>query len=147
MEYFFGKIVEGKMHLSVIGAIVADEWLKTPQVRTYIELDEWRIMPNHLHGIIIINNHPCVETTRRVVSTTRPRPTLLPDSLGSIIGQIKSTCSKRIWNAGHAAFAWQPCYFDHIIRNEGDLHRIRRYIRNNVLQWDVDRNNPKNLET
>ena len=129
------------MHVSLIGAIVGDEWLRTPQIRSYVELDEWRIMPNHVHGIIIINEHPDVETTRRVVSTNPSRETLPPESLGSIIGQIKSTCTKRIWNAGHGNFDWQERYFDHIIRDDADLHRIRLYIRNNVLQWDLDKNN------
>ncbi len=146
MEYYFGEIINDKMHLSVIGAIVGQEWLKTPQVRRHVELDEWRIMPNHLHGIIIINDHPGVETTRRVVSTPPPRTTLSPDSLGSIIGQIKSVCTKRIWAAGHDAFAWQPRFFDHIIRNDADLRRIRLYIRNNVLQWNVDKKSPTNLD-
>jgi REP element-mobilizing transposase RayT len=144
MECMFGEIIEGKVHLSTVGAIVAEEWLKTPHIRTYIELDEWRVMPNHLHGIIIINDHPGVETTRRVVSTKPPPKTLQPNSLGSIIGQIKSSCTKRIWNAGFTSFAWQERFYDHIIRNEPDLHRIRLYIRNNTLQWDLDKNNPGN---
>ena len=120
MECLFGEIIDGKMHLSIRGAIVGDEWLKTPRIRSYVELDEWRIMPNHVHGIIIINEHrpvnpSGVETTRRVVSTTpQPSQTLPPASLGSIIGQVKSASTKRIWDAGFISFSWQERYFDHI---------------------------------
>ena len=53
-EYWFGEIVRGKMQLSEIGEIVADEWVKTEQIRSNVELDEWVIMPNHFHGIIMI---------------------------------------------------------------------------------------------
>ena len=61
---YFGKIVGGIMHLSPIGAIVAEEWAKTPQIRPNVQLDEWVIMPNHLHGILVITYTP-VETSRR----------------------------------------------------------------------------------
>ncbi|MCA1994636.1 MAG: hypothetical protein LDL41_21715, partial [Coleofasciculus sp. S288] len=63
-EYFFGDVMADKMQLSPIGKIVAEEWQKTAQIRSYIELDEWVIMPNHLHGIIIIKNQPPEETFR-----------------------------------------------------------------------------------
>lgn len=65
-EYFFGNVVADKIQLSPVGEIVAEEWHKTAQIRSYIELDEWVVMPNHLHGIIIIKNQPPppVETPR-----------------------------------------------------------------------------------
>jgi len=68
-KVFFGEIKDGEMFLSPVGEIVRAEWIKAPQVRPYVDLDEWQIMPNHVHGIIIINDRPRVETTRRVVST------------------------------------------------------------------------------
>jgi len=86
---YFGEIVDGKMHLSPIGAIVADEWTKTPQIRPNVQMDEWVIMPNHIHGIINIIE---VETPRRGVSTTAWKP----NTLGSILNQFKSVCTKRI---------------------------------------------------
>ena len=143
-ECFLGEIRDEKMDLSVPGKIVAEEWEKTARIRANVELDEWKIMPNHLHGIIIINDNR-VETTRRVVSTTEQPKGIQPNSLGSIIGQIKSSCTKRIWKTGHRDFAWQPRFFDHIIRNEKDLHRIRLYIRNNIIRWELDRDDSKNL--
>lgn len=124
-----------------IGKIVEEEWLKTKEIRLNVDLDYYVIMPNHFHGILIINN---VETSRWDVSQTkesghRPVSTQLkPNSLGSIIGQFKSICTKRIHKMGFDHFQWQPRFYDHIIRNEADLRRIRNYIQKNPLKWELD---------
>jgi len=168
-QYFFGDVVAGKMQLSPVGQIVAEEWQKTAEIRSYIELDEWVIMPNHLHGIIIIKNQPTpplVETPRwgvsqqewgvsqqeeetfhRNVSTTTmtAKSRLKPKSVGSIIGQIKTACTKRIWKAGFDDFEWQDRFYDHIIRDDQSLHNIQQYIINNPVKWELDKNNPANL--
>jgi REP element-mobilizing transposase RayT len=78
---------------------------------------------------------------QRIVSTT-----LLPNSLGSIIGQIKLTCSKQIHKLGYKKFVWQPGYYDRIIRNEKELFKIRRYIELNPLRWEIEKDLPENLE-
>ena len=118
------------------------------------DLIAWCVMPNHVHGIIVITETPnragvVVETSRRGVSTTTTTapnaPRLRAGSLGAIIGQIKSVCTKRIRAAGYADFAWQPRFYDHIIRDDASLHRIRRYIAHNPGGWQQDRNNPANL--
>ncbi len=116
-----GDVVEAEVVLSHIGRIVTEEWKKTPLVRPNIELGAWQIMPNHLHGILAIKDtetaHRKVsETPRRGVSTAI-RPRLKAGSLGSIIGQFKSACTKRILAAGFCDFAWQTRFYDHIIRN------------------------------
>ena len=167
-EHFFGDVVADKVQLSPVGKIVAEEWQKTEQIRSYIELDEWVIMPNHLHGIIIIKNQPApslVETPHRGVSqqatfhqqpaetfhrnvstaTRAAKSRLKPKSLGSIIGQIKTACTKGIWEAGFDDFEWQDRFYDHIIRDDESVHYIREYILNNPLKWDLDKNNPANL--
>ena len=107
-------------------------------------------MPNHVHGIIVINEESSVETTRRVVSTsvvstTTTSKTLQPNSLGSIIGQFKSASTKRIKRLGYPDFAWQSRYYDHVIRNRKSLANIQRYISNNVLQWELDCYHPSGL--
>jgi REP element-mobilizing transposase RayT len=130
------------MQLSDIGIIVAQEWQKTPQIRPNVKLDRWVVMPNHLHGIIIINNDNPVETFRRNVSTDKPR--LKSNSLGSIIGQFKSVCTKQIWKMGFIDFRWQTRFHDRIIRDRESLHHIRQYILNNPAKWQLDRNNPQN---
>jgi putative transposase len=141
---FFGDVVDGAMRLSPIGEIVAEEWRKTPQIRPNVELDEWIVMPNHVHGIIVITvTAVVVETPRRGVSTTMGG--LTAGSLGAIVGQIKSVCTKRIWAAGYTDFGWQSQFYDRIIRDELTLERVREYIRNNPLKWERDRNNPANV--
>jgi REP element-mobilizing transposase RayT len=130
------------------GKIVEEEWLLTKSIRSNVDLDHYVVMPNHFHGILIIesvetsrrdvskNDKPAYsnnETAQRTVSTT-----LKPNSLSSIIGQFKSVVTKRIRKIGHSNFGWQPRFYDHIIRNEYDLHRIRTYIQNNPLKWELD---------
>ncbi len=161
------------MHLSPIGEIVAEEWLKTPQIRPNVLLDEWVIMPNHIHGIIVITSR--VETPRRGVSTpdrgvstpdrgvstpdrgvptpdrgvptprrgvsTNTTTQWKPNTLGTIINQFKSVCTKRIRAAGSVEFAWQSRFYDHIIRDEKSFERIRSYISANPLRWGDDEEN------
>jgi REP element-mobilizing transposase RayT len=137
---WFGNVVDGKMKRNDVGEIVAEEWKRTQEIRNNVVLDEWVIMPNHFHGIIIIVES-FVETPRRGVST---KGKLKPNSLGSIIGQFKSITSKRIRKT-NPDFSWQPRFYDHIIRNEKGLNAIREYIHNNPAQWEYDRNDPSGL--
>lgn len=145
-ECFLGDVKDGDVHLSAAGQIVAEEWQKTQQLRDNVILDQWVVMPNHLHGIIVIDGS--VETPRWGVSDMETghrqagqRPV---STLGSIIGQFKSVCTKRVWAANHV-FAWQTRFYDHIIRDEKSLNEIRGYILNNPMRWELDRNNPENL--
>ncbi len=150
--------MEDTVHFSPIGEIVAEEWQNTEQIRKDVSLDRWVLMPNHLHGIIVLRhwtprsaplemfNRETAhrETPRRGVSTGGSR--LTPNSLGSIIGQFKSICTKRIRAAGFVDFAWQSRFYDHIIRGEKALNGIREYIVNNPLKWELDQDNPKNFQ-
>jgi len=144
-EHFLGEVIDGKVSLSEIGGLVAEEWKKTPSIRPIIGLDEWVVMPNHIHGIIVIN--AAVETPRRGVSTEAalPKSNLKSGSLGAIVGQFKSVCTKRLWDSGYKKFGWQPRFYDHIIRSEKALREIRQYILNNPIKWELDRDNPMNL--
>ena len=149
---YFGDVVNGKMELSPMGEIVADEWQKTSDIRANVQLDEWIVMPNHLHGIIWITHTVetfrrggTVETFRRNVSTADTQSRLQPNSLGSIIGQIKSICTKRIRAAGFADFDWQERFHDDIIRNDRALDAVRAYIIHNPANWEKDKDNPAGL--
>src|SRR3989338_7042321 len=87
----FGRVIDQKMQYSPTGQIVAEEWIKTETVRSNVSLDQWMIMPNHTQGIIITDK-------KMVRAPPRVPPTgLISNSLGSIIGQFKSACTKRIW--------------------------------------------------
>jgi REP element-mobilizing transposase RayT len=149
-ECFFGEVVRGEVRLSPMGEIIAEEWDKTAQVRPDVILDQCIIMPSHVHGVIALTKElgpRTVETPQRGVSTgSRPqivRPSRLPShSLGAIIGQFKSACTKRIWAAAYRDFAWQPRFHDHIIRSDRSLNAIRQYILNNPMNWEFDEYNP-----
>lgn len=130
-----GEIINGEVHLNDVGKIVESEWKKPGKVRKNFILDSFVIMPDHLHGIIIICDTD-VGATRPVAPTTRV--TLIPNSLGSIIGQFKSVATKRIRKSGLHHFKWQCNYFERVIRNEKELNRIREYIKNNPFNWRED---------
>ena len=136
------------MHLNKFGKIVETEWIKTSEIRKNILLDEYIILPNHLHGIIFINNeYSAVAATRRVAST-KSLPRLQSGSIGAIIGQFKSIVTKQINTLRKTSGLplWQKNYYEHIIRNEKELNRIREYIISNPMQWEIDIENPDNTD-
>jgi len=128
---FFGAVENKKMYLSEIGKIVENEWLKTGQIRKNVKLDKFVVMPNHIHGILVIDD---VEAPSRGASTAalnpHHHPEWKPGSLGSIINQFKSACTKKICKI-NPSFAWQSRFHDHIIRDETSLDNIRQYIIDN----------------
>ena len=145
-EPLFGQIVDDHMVLNHIGRIVEEEWLKTPLIRKNVALDDYVIMPNHLHGIVIIND-AIVGATRRV-APTEGHPKLRSASLGAILGQFKSIATKRARKECLLSdrSLWQRGYYDHVIRNDADLHRIREYIATNPRRWALDKENPVNTQ-
>ena len=135
-ECFFGNIVGDKMQLSQIGKMVSDEWQKTEKVRDYVKLDEWVIMPNHLHGIVIIQNENNVET--------QGHASLQKANLSNVIRGFKSASTWSIHQKGFLNFDWQSRFYDHIIKNEKELHEIREYISYNPFKWQLDEENQNN---
>jgi REP element-mobilizing transposase RayT len=127
------------MVLNDTGKIVADEWMKTGEIRDEIELDEWVVMPNHFHGIVMIRRGD-----RPVAPTPMPLPGPRPKSIGSLMSGFKSAVTKRINEIPKTLGKkiWQRNYYEHIIRNENELNRIREYIQNNPVKWEFDRENP-----
>lgn len=147
-ECLLGEVVDGKMRLSEYGEIAKDEWLKTASVRPQVALDAFVIMPNHLHGILILTEN--VGATRRVALPEGRRnvPVRRPTgpqsaSIGAIVGQFKSIVTKRInERRGTPGLpVWQRNYHEHILR-DGELGHIREYIQNNPIQWEIDSENP-----
>lgn len=129
---YFGEVLDEKLVLNSFANIVIEEWLKTPTIRSNIELDEWILMPNHFHGIIINRFQEYPDSNVEITST------LQSNSLGAIIGQFKSIATKKIRRSGLAKFSWQPGFYEHIIRNEQALENIRKYIRLNPIKWEID---------
>jgi len=127
------------------GKIVREIWTDLPN-HYAIELDEFVIMPNHVHCIIIINDSPvgAIHESPLQRDTVSKRRKML---LSKTIGRFKMTSAKRInlCRKSPGIPVWQRGFYEHIIRNDADLHRIREYITNNPLKWALDEENPENL--
>ena len=141
-ERVFGQVVNGEMILNEAGRMVEEEWLKAPAVRPQVELDEFVVMPNHFHGIIIIRNDLGIGATHRVAPTMKRPAGPMARSVGAMMAQFKSIATTRIRSLGHPGFAWQRNYYEHVIRDDNSLNRIREYIVTNPSRWDLDRENP-----
>jgi REP-associated tyrosine transposase len=141
----FGRIENGKMRLNRFWEIVQQEWGNSAQIRPEIIFDEFIIMPNHLHGIVIINqlSADTVGAHGRAPLHRKPR------SLGSFITGFKSIVTKGIneIRLTPCSPVWQRNYYEHIIRNDYALAKIREYIHYNPLKWDLDRDNPNRSGT
>jgi putative transposase len=127
---WFGEVNHDRVTLSPTGEIVAQNIERIPAIYSHIQLDVSVFMPNHIHAIIVI-----VETPQWGVSTAHAKKTM---TLGIIVNQFKTSCTKQIHTLGFTDFAWQPRYYDHIIRNEQSLQKIRAYILGNPAQWSND---------
>jgi len=135
---YFGQIKNDEMILNKYGEIIKRCWQKIPNHFLNTKLDEYIVMPNHIHGIIIINNHKCRDVACNVSTMAKISPK--SNSLSTIVRSFKSACAKRI-HEYDLAFAWQARFYDRIIRNERELYNVRKYIKNNPQKWGLDRNN------
>ena len=138
-EYIFGDIANNEMALNQYGDIVKNSWLDLPNHHENIGLDQFIIMPNHIHGIIIINNPVGNGPARSSNNHTN-------NNLSVIIGSYKSTVTKQINRINDNTFKWQKSFHDHIIRIDKSLNNIREYIINNPKNWELDENNINSLE-
>ncbi|MDI6767959.1 MAG: transposase [Bacteroidota bacterium] len=141
-EHFFGEIVNGELRLNGIGNIAKNCWQELEQHFSNIMLDEFVIMPNHVHGIIIISEKPRRDVqlnipTEDYFSKISPKP----HSLGVIIRTYKAAVTTICKQNSYDDFQWQKGYYAHIIRNEKSLYRIREYIRTNPERWIWDKEN------
>lgn len=186
----FGEVVDQEMQLNDAGTMVRQVWLKLPDRFPGIATDEFVGMPNHVHGIININEPvgaPLVgaqdaaaqsETTSEIHhrATTRVAPTQYQNTagpreatigntsraatraaptanrrhgLGEIVGAFKSLTTvayvrgvkKQRWTP-FSGKLWQRNYFEHVVRSEESLDKLRRYVRDNPARWELDRENP-----
>ena len=141
-ECLFGEVVDGEIVLNPIGKIVDDEWRLSATLRDEIELDEWVVMPNHVHGVVVI------DTSRRgdrPVGAYSHTPLRSPSkTVGAMVRGFKSAATRRIneLRGTPRVPVWQRNYYEHIIRDDDALNRIRQYIIDNPAQWASDRENP-----
>ncbi|MFH1837941.1 MAG: transposase [Candidatus Kuenenbacteria bacterium] len=143
-ECIFGKIENEKIILNQYGEIAKKYWLEISNHFPNVILDEFVIMPNHIHGIIIIDASVGVihELPLQKMQIIR-RKMLLPKIIGFFKMNVAKLINIKLNRQGQSI--WQRNYYDHIIRDEKSLNEIREYIVNNFLKWELDRNNPKNL--
>jgi putative transposase len=154
-ECLFGIIADGQMTMNQRGQLVQEEWIRTAAIRGEIELDVFQVMPNHFHALVfIVGAHR--DAPKNVGADSRlpvyakhdrahSRVPLqrAPRSLGSLVAGFKSAVTRRINESrGYPGQpVWQRNYYEHVIRNEDSLNRIREYIVNNPLRWHLDREN------
>jgi putative transposase len=160
----FGDIVDGKIRLNTAGSAVQVAWNELPRRFARLELDTFVVMPNHIHGIAaFVGAGLALPGEKRAASSTPTRgdavggmvggARMLGDvgkgaasgapTLGDVIRAFKSLSAihvnRLLMRSGPL---WQRNYYEHIIRDEDELNRIREYITHNPMQWELDRENP-----
>ncbi len=143
----FGEVLDGAMVLNELGLLVRDCWLATPTARIETTLDEFVVMPNHLHGIIQIGEM-AESQAQGSMSEGGPagRKFVSPSGgLGAIVRGFKGVATSRAVNSGLSprASLWQRGYYEHVIRSERALAQVRDYVRFNPAKWEADRDNPR----
>jgi putative transposase len=145
----FGAIEHDVMRFTVQGEIAAACWMAIPDHFLHIELDEWIVMPNHVHGILRVGDcggtgrgTACrAPTTAMEVAPIEKFGVPVSGSIPTVIRSFKSAVTKGINDLSQSSarcVVWQRNYWEHLIRDEGELQRIREYIRNNPLHWAID---------
>lgn len=133
----FGEISNGEMKLNAAGQMIQDVWNGISKRYTGWSVDTLIVMPNHAHVIIVLRDDP--------------PPTLsLPELMRNIISYTMTCYRHGVYNNNWLEFhrhLWQRSYHEHVIRNESSLETIRNYIVNNPAQWEMDEDNPENMET
>ncbi|MBX7046556.1 MAG: hypothetical protein K1X86_12045 [Ignavibacteria bacterium] len=135
MNCYFGNIVEAQyiasLQMTEIGKIAHQHWLDIPKYHPYVILDEFSLMPNHLHGILIINKND----ESRFKGNYKNKFGSQSNNLASIVRRYKAAV-KTFAVKNNIPFAWQAGYYDRIVRNEEELFRIRKYIHENAYKWE-----------
>jgi REP element-mobilizing transposase RayT len=155
-ECLFGEVVNGEMKLNRFGLVSQQQWEKLPKRFPNIELGAFAIMPNHMHGIIVITygrgtaenlNEDGREPSRRA-PTHEEFQKPVKGSIPTIVRSYKAAVSYRInlMRGTQDVPVWQKNYYEHIIRNEKDLQNKTDYIEANPMLWDQDEENPLNVK-
>jgi putative transposase len=150
----FGDVVDGKMVLNDAGKIANKCWMEIPEHFPHVKLDEYAVLPNHIHGIICLTNRrgtacralmnddgldsgtACRAPTGMIEQFGKPTI----DTIPTIIRSYKSAVSKQI-HKSDKKFKWQRNYYERIIRNEMSLLFVRKYICENPVHWNIDSEN------
>jgi putative transposase len=138
----FGEILDGQLRLNALGSVVEEAWFVLPTHFPSVELDASVVMPNHMHGVVIIG------VAAQHAAPSRPSPAkfaVTPGSLGANVRSFKSAVTRRAneLRMPFGAQLWQRNYYEHVIRNDESLDRIRQYITTNPARWELDAENPR----
>jgi len=141
-QNIFGEIEDGVMRRNRFGEIVSECFVAVPEHCGVALIDELIVMPNHVHGIVIIRDVGARHAVPGPSSRRFGKPAAA--SLAAIVGSFKSATTKRINQLRRTpgAHVWQRNYYEHVVRGDDSLNRIREYIAGNPARWDVDRENP-----
>jgi REP element-mobilizing transposase RayT len=153
-ECLFGAVADGIMCLNDCGRIVEKEWLCSAEIRKELEIGDFVIMPNHLHGIVLINESD--RAHGHIAQEEAHCRAALPDayhrgsrdreahSISSFVAGFKSYTTKLVneLRKTPGARLWQPNYFEHIIRNQRQFDTACEYIRTNAMRWELDGYHP-----
>jgi REP element-mobilizing transposase RayT len=174
IHHFGNGVVSGKVQLTPIGEIAQQYFIDIPNHAKHTYIDAYVVMPNHVHGIVVIDKPRNVETryiknvetryiknvetryiknveTRYIASLQQPTDEsnkfgpLKPGSLQAILHSYKSAVTRWCGKNGYQDFKWQERFYESIIRADGSVDRIRQYIINNPAKWEQDKNNPPDL--
>jgi putative transposase len=146
----FGDIVEGEMRLNQFGRVVADEWGSSSVIRQAIASDLFVVMPNHVHGILVADTIPVGAIRESPLHEPPERMTMQQRrnmALSKWIGRFKMISAKRInqLRGTPGVPVWQRNYYEHIVRDEDDMGRIREYIAHNPARWAHDTEHPTRM--
>jgi len=143
----FGSVVNERMVLNEWGAVADRQWQDLPAHHPNVELDYYVVMPNHVHGILLIHGQQ-PGTAGRAPTFPRTFGQAIAGSLATVVGSYKSGVTRRVnaLRTSPDASLWQRNYHEHVIRDEEELAAIRQYIVDNPLKWSVDRENPAATE-
>ncbi len=143
--HYFGEINNGKMNLSNVGILADVFWHEIKNHSQKVELDAFVVMPNHIHGILILNNDfdeqsllppPDLHDLKTLAQQRFQNQG--KNTVSSIIGSYKSAVTKHANRLG-LEFGWQARFHDHIIRNDEGFIKISSYIESNVASWHNDK--------
>ncbi|MHB9000955.1 MAG: transposase [Thermoanaerobaculia bacterium] len=153
-----GSVTKGLVELSPFGEIVERVWQDLPRRFEHLYLDEHVVMPNHLHGIFFMGAPPEPERDGADTVFTYPAPQraqedlvrgTVPGSMSAVIQNLSSTTTRRInrLRGTPGKRFWQERGFEHVVRGERELRRLREYIRSNPERWDADPENPERTQS
>ena len=150
----FGDVVDGEMVTNDAGRIVQAIWKALPLHYPGVALDEFVIMPKHVHGIIVLDSGVGAQfiappdadgsggAINRALTTDALSASDRPPTLGDIVRGFKARSTRLLRRDRGYQRVWQRNYYEHVLRDKGSLSRVREYISNNPLHWAFDRENP-----